>query len=131
MMLRGKQVKELQFLLTDPVTGKTFPVGTDKVLNIKQKTHMETRPDMILQYAHYLADTYQAKTHVRPVVKVTAIESLNFRSPQYLIDPNVDLAAQTDSLMPASWIVPLAPPTANPAASIDGATIQSSHVDDE
>ena len=70
---------------------------------------MATTPDMIIQYAHYLADNYEHKTGVRPTVRVTAVESLNHRPAQDLIDPNVDLAAQPESFLPKPWIVPLRP----------------------
>jgi hypothetical protein len=36
--------------------------------------------------------------------------SLNGRQPQLLIDPNVDLAKEQVSLLPARWILPLTTP---------------------
>jgi hypothetical protein len=36
--------------------------------------------------------------------------SLNGREPQLLIDPNVDLAKEEVSLLPARWVVPLTTP---------------------
>jgi vitamin K-dependent gamma-carboxylase-like protein len=70
---------------------------------------MSRRPDMILQFAHHVADLEQARTGVRPVVNACVLASLNARPYQELIDPTVDLAAQPESLAPADWIVPLRP----------------------
>jgi hypothetical protein len=36
--------------------------------------------------------------------------SLNSRQPQLLIDPNVDLSKEQESLSPDRWIVPLTTP---------------------
>jgi len=109
MMLRTKRVKAFDFIVINPATQQLISINIQRALNARQMEHMCKRPDMILQFAHYIADRYQKEVGVRPIVKVRAIESLNYRQPQYLIDPNVDLAAQTESLMPAPWIVPLNP----------------------
>ncbi|MBS2003496.1 MAG: HTTM domain-containing protein, partial [Cyanobacteria bacterium SZAS LIN-5] len=71
--------------------------------------HMQTRPDMLLRYAHYVADVEGSKLGVRPKVSIRAVESLNLRQLQDLIDPSVDLAAEPDTLLAPSWIVPLYP----------------------
>ena len=40
-------------------------------------------------------------------VRARVMVSLNGREPQLLIDPEIDLAKEQVSLLPASWIVPL------------------------
>jgi hypothetical protein len=45
--------------------------------------------------------------------------SLNGREPQLLIDPNVDLAKEEVSLLPARWILPLTTPLASRNISPD------------
>ncbi len=84
------------------------PVGLGFSLGPKQAQTMSTRPEMILHFAHLLADEDRGK--VAGPVKVTAnvLVSLDGRLPQYLIDPEADLAAVHDRLWPpADWILPL------------------------
>jgi vitamin K-dependent gamma-carboxylase len=109
MMLRTKLVKSFEVTVTNPKTGEKHLVDYSKDLSPKQVFHMQTRPDMILQYAHYVADVEEKKLGVRPKVSVRAVESLNLRQIQDLIDPTVDLAAEQDSLSAPRWIVPLYP----------------------
>ena len=68
---------------------------------------MSTRPDMILQYAHHLADVYEEQGYENIQVKVKLVASVNNRPPQLLIDPDVNLAEQPRTLFPKSWIIPL------------------------
>lgn len=119
MMLRTKLVKMFSVKIIDPRTGKRIDdVDLTAGFNDKQIYYMMTRPDMILQYAHYIADAQERRLGVRPVVKVRALETLNLRPAQDLIDPRVDLTKQSDGLEPKSWIVPLLPLT--PPATVGG-----------
>lgn len=107
MMLRHKDIETFAMSLTDPRTGARRQIDPRDYLNRRQLREMSRRPDMILQFAHHVADLEQARTGVRPVVNVRVVASLNARPYQELIDPTVDLAAQPDRLAPAHWIVPL------------------------
>lgn len=109
MMLRTKLVKSFEVTVTNPKTGQKYLVDYSKDMSPKQVFHMQTRPDMILQYAHYVADVEEKKLGVRPKVSIRALESLNLRQVQDLIDPSVDLAAEQDTLLAPRWIVPLYP----------------------
>jgi hypothetical protein len=109
MMLRHKEVKTFAISLTNPGTGARRKIDPRECLSARQVREMSRRPDMILQFAHHLADLEQARCGVRPVVNARVVASLNARPFQELIDPTVDLAAQPVSLAPAYWIVPLRP----------------------
>jgi hypothetical protein len=109
MMLRHKDVKTFAISLNDPRTGARRKIDPRDYLSPRQVREMSRRPDMILQFAHHLADLEQARTGVRPVVNARVVASLNGRPFQELIDPTVDLAAQPVNLAPAHWIVPLRP----------------------
>jgi len=110
MMLRTKLVKSFEVTITNPKTGEQLRVvDMGKDMSPKQIFHMQTRPDMILRYAHYVADVEEKKLGIRPKVMVRAVESLNLRQIQDLIDPTVDLAAESDTLGAPRWIVPLYP----------------------
>jgi len=80
-------------------------------LTERQFRTMATRPDMILQFAHFLAEEYARKHHgERVLINVFAEASLNRRAPQLIIDPNVNLAAMPRNLKHADWIEPLRVP---------------------
>ena len=48
---------------------------------------------MMLLFAHYIADTLTPKIGTRPAVHVVSIGSVNYRPPQWFIDPRIDLAS--------------------------------------
>jgi vitamin K-dependent gamma-carboxylase len=106
MKLRSKSGRA-RFVIKDPDSGREFQINPDDYLNSRQERKMSTRPDMILQFAHWLRDNYreQGMTNVEVYALVTA--SLNGRKSQDLINPTVDLAKEEWSILPASWIVPL------------------------
>ena len=69
---------------------------------------MGNRPDMILLFAHHLAERARQDGHEDVEVRVKARVSLNSRLPQLMIDPNVDLVTQTRTVFARSpWILPL------------------------
>ena len=106
MKLRSKGGRA-RFVIKDPDSGREFQIDPDDYLNGRQERKMSTRPDMILQFAHWLRDNYreQGMENVEVYALVTA--SLNGRERQDLIDPTVNLAKVEWSLWPADWIVPL------------------------
>ena len=71
---------------------------------------MITKPDLIIQFSHYLAEEKRREGYDNVEVRARIMVSLNGRQPQLLVDPNVDLAKQQVSLLPARWIVPLSTP---------------------
>jgi len=110
MKLRAKEAV-LRVYVTDPATGQTWEVSPAVDLSRRQLDEMSTRPDMVLQYAHYLADRFSAGGRPRPIIQVDQQVSLNGRPYQPLIDPTVNLAEVPVSLGPAEWLLPLRVPT--------------------
>ncbi|MEM7476398.1 MAG: HTTM domain-containing protein [Planctomycetota bacterium] len=77
-------------------------------LNSIQKRRFSTCPWMIRQFAMEIANRWKEETDRRPQVFVTSNIMMNFRVPQPLIDPSVDLASSTYSLSKHNdWITPL------------------------
>lgn len=110
MKLRDKR-GAVRLLATDPATGHTWEVPAHDHLRPWQQREMVGRPEMLLQFAHHLADTLRAQGHARIEIRAETAVSLNGRVPAPLVDPSVDLAAQPRSLWPAPYILPLhAPP---------------------
>jgi hypothetical protein len=109
MKLRGK-TGATRFTVSDPVSGKRWDVLPSKHLTARQVRKMGGHPDMVLQFAHHLAEVYRREGYSRVEVRARVDASLNGRRPQSLVDPDVDLAAQPRNLLPAPWIVPLHEP---------------------
>jgi len=109
MKLRTKRGDAL-FTITHPGTGQTWVVDPREHLEPRQAMKMANKPDMILLYAHHLAEQKRREGYDNVEVRAQVTSSLNGRKPQVLIDPTVDLAKQGRNLLPASWIVPLTTP---------------------
>ena len=100
----------VSFLVRDPKTGQVWTVDQDDFLDERQQRKMAGVPDMIHQFAQYLAQRWRERGHDGVRVEVRAFTSLNGRKHQLLIDPKVDLSSEPRSLLPASWILPLIEP---------------------
>ena len=69
------------------------------------------RPDMIWQFAQRLARESRAAGIDRVEVRAIGVVSLNGRTPQPYVDPDVDLASTKWSYFgPTEWILPLRDP---------------------
>ena len=109
MKLRDKS-SVAQFEVTDPTSGRWWRVNLEDYLSERQADKMPSRPDMILQFAHYLDRVYREQGYGDVEVRARVAASLNGRPRQLLIDPDVDLSAQPRNLRPAPWILPLTEP---------------------
>jgi hypothetical protein len=109
MKLRDKD-GTVAFYVTDPETGRTWNRSPGHYLPRWQSAEMVPRPDMIQQFAHYIADQETVPGHRRVEVRVDAEVSLNGRRHQQMIDPNVDLGSVPRKLGPAPWITTLTAP---------------------
>ncbi|NJK32584.1 MAG: HTTM domain-containing protein [Deltaproteobacteria bacterium] len=105
MKLRSNRGKA-SFRVRDPETGNEWRVNPQRDLNKRQLRKMAGKPDLILQYAHYVAEVESEKLGHRVEVRADVFNSLNYRKPQRLIDPERDLAQVEASLLPADWILP-------------------------
>jgi hypothetical protein len=109
MKLRAKKADAL-FTVTHPATGRTWIIDPKEQLEPRQVAKMGTHPDMVLQFAHHLAEQKRREGYENVEVRARVMASLNGRKPQLLIDPNADLAKERLSLLPARWILPLSEP---------------------
>ena len=109
MKLRTKG-GEAVFSVTHPQSGQSWTIKPEDYLESHQVTKMTTKPDLILLFSHYLAEEKRREGYDNVEVRARVMVSLNGRQPQLLIDPNVDLAKEQVSLLPARWIVPLTTP---------------------
>ena len=106
MKLRDKE-GHVTFRVWSPSLRTAWDVDTRRYLEHWQEEEMANRPDMILQFAHFLAEESQRQGFEGVEVRARANVSLNGRRPRPMIDEDVDLAKQPRSLRPAAYILPL------------------------
>jgi len=114
MKLRDKKAKAV-FFVRDPASAQEWRVLPDDYLLAHQARKVGTRPDMILQFAHYLAHLWALERSIDGVeVRAHVCASLNGRKAVLLIDPDRDLARVERNLHHADWILPLEQPFERP-----------------
>ncbi len=122
MKLRDKDARLILYA-HDPDGGRTWRVAMPNYITRAQYDEASGRPDMILQLCHHVAEDFRKIGHNRVQVRARVMVSLNGRSEQLMLDPDVDLAAVPRDLGHAPWIkellIPLSDrrPVPNGAAS--------------
>jgi len=110
MLLRSKRGK-INFVAIDPEAGKFWEVNLYDFLTPWQIKKMKIRPHMIHQFSIFLRDYYQKNGYEKIKIYVNAKNSLNYRRPQWLVDPGLDLSSQPRTFFTSEdWIVPLFEP---------------------
>ena len=95
------------FHVKDPQTGKQSEVLNSQYLTTLQEKMMVTQPDMILQFAHFLAQAYQKKGIENPIVTAESYITLNGSGSRLYIDSTVNLAEEQETFGHKKWILPL------------------------
>jgi len=109
MKLRSKAATAV-FTVRNPSTGTEWTEQPGDYLNERQKDKMESRPYLVLQFAHYLSDLYAENGYPDVEVYAYVTASLNGRKRQKLIDETVNLAKERESFRHKDWILPLTEP---------------------
>jgi hypothetical protein len=99
------------FYVRNPATGQESEIYNRTYLTANQEKMMATQPDMILQFAHLIKKDFEQKGLAKPQVRAEVYVSMNGRGSRLFIDPQVNLAAQQESLLPKSWILPFQDPS--------------------
>lgn len=94
------------FHVKNPATGRQSEIINSHYLTSFQETQMSTQPDMILQYAHFLAKEYEKKGIKNPIVTAESYVTLNGSGSRLYIDSTVNLAAEQDNFKHKKWIIP-------------------------
>ena len=105
MKLRDKRGR-IEYVVTAPASGQRWVVNPNEQLHSRQVRKLTSKPDLILQYAHYLRDAYKRDYGEDVEVRVNSWVSLNYRKEQRFIDPDVDLAKEEFSLLHYDWLLP-------------------------
>ena len=109
MKLRTKSGAAV-FTVTHPESGQTWTIKPEDYLKSHQLMKVITKPDLIVHFAHYLAEEKRREGYDNVEVRARVMASLNGRQRQLLVDPNVDLVKEQVSLLPTRWILPLTTP---------------------
>ncbi|MEM1008745.1 MAG: HTTM domain-containing protein [Myxococcota bacterium] len=97
----------VDFWVVSQTTQRRWLVSPRTYLTPLQVKMMSTQPDMILYFAHWLAEQYTTKFGGSMRVFADAWVSLNGRTRQRFIDPHIDLRTQPLwSWQPRPWIAP-------------------------
>lgn len=104
MMLRGKS-GGVRYFVTDPVARQTIIPDLREHINEEQAGKFARNPEMILQFAHYLAGIYEDRVGRPMEVRALVLLSLNGRKPQLLIDPNADLVKIERGRLERPWVL--------------------------
>ncbi len=94
------------FKIVDKSSGDFFYVNNEDFLTPFQEKQMSFQPDFILEYAHYLGDTYTQRGYKNIQVFVDSYVALNGRPSQRYIDEKVDLYKEKESFLHKDWILP-------------------------
>jgi len=103
MKLRNKQ-GHFSVRVEDQQTGQIWTVEPTTQLTARQNRKCVGRPDLLLQYIHYLRDAYRHQLGRDVAIYVDSFVSLNYRDKKRFIDPTVDLARVEHSLWHYSWV---------------------------
>lgn len=92
------------YITADNAKGK-IAVNNNKYLNRTQIKYLNTQPDMMVQYAHFLKDKYESFGYKNPKVFAEVYITLNGRPSRLFNDTTVDLATQKNNLKQKTWIL--------------------------
>lgn len=107
-----EKVGHVSFRVSDSA-GREWQVGPELVLTDWQTAQATIRPDLLVATAHLVAKHYRAQGRGDVQVRADAFVSFNGRPHQRLVDPSIDLAAQSRSIAPKDYLLPLNPPLRN------------------
>jgi hypothetical protein len=103
------------FYVQERSTGNRIEIDNYKYLSMQQIDQMSRQPDMILQFAHFIAEKYADTTlhfgtnsvHLRrPAVVANVFVTLNGRTNQLFIRDTVDLSTKSYDLKHRTWLEP-------------------------
>lgn len=109
MMLCDKTAA-LGLYAIDRQTRSVTPIDPREYLNAWQLDYLGRDPDLLVQFSQFMAEEFRQTQHRDVEIHAHAFCSLNGRRPQFLVDPEIDLASQSRSLRHQPWIIPLQEP---------------------
>jgi hypothetical protein len=94
------------FKIREADGSKESEVDNREYLTAKQEVFMSYQPDMILDFAHFLAKDFKNnKGFKEPIVTADCFVSLNGRPARRFIKPDINLAKQPKGFCHKDWII--------------------------
>ncbi|MEM7550183.1 MAG: HTTM domain-containing protein [Bacteroidota bacterium] len=91
LMTRTKSGSRSMFHVKDPKTGEHWTVNPMDHLSWRQYRKMSAETDLVLVFSYYLEELWKEKGFDDVVVTAEIKTKLNGRTPNFLVDPNLDL----------------------------------------
>lgn len=91
------------FKIVDKQSGRSSEIVNSQYLTSFQEKQMAIQPDLMLQFARFIAGQYRNELK-EPAVYVNSYITLNGRVSARFIDPDLDLLTVKDSFRPRSWV---------------------------
>ena len=98
------------FTVKDQTGKKSYVVNNSQYLTPLQEKMMSSQPDLLLNYARYLADVFRKKGLTEPRVYAEVYVTLNGEPSRLFVDSTVNLAAKKLSWQPYDWVLPYGNP---------------------
>jgi hypothetical protein len=94
------------FYVQDQITGREGIVFNNEFLNPHQEKQMAMQPDMIIQYAHFLADHYEALGMRNVRIRAEVYVTLNGARSRLLFSDTLNLLSVEDTWAHKNWLFP-------------------------
>jgi len=101
-----EKVGYTQFYVNIPEQNESFNVLPNQYLTPAQEKMMNTQPDMILQFSHFLRDKYQSKYDAQVEVYVESYATINGKGSRPFINPDINLARIKRGYQHKNWVLP-------------------------
>jgi hypothetical protein len=101
-----EKVGYTQFTVSIPDQEKSFEILPSQFLTPVQEKMMNTQPDMILQFSHFLRDRYSLDAKATVEIYVESYATINGQGSRPFIDPNVNLASVKRGYQHKNWVLP-------------------------
>jgi hypothetical protein len=108
MKVDTRQVKEMKFIVFDPVKHDSLDVDVPTFINTMQMLNLSMDPRSIADFAVLLKKTVAEQGLGHAEVYSRIIESYNGRKPQYFVNPYADLSmVEYQPLKKLPWVYPV------------------------
>jgi hypothetical protein len=101
-----EKVGYASFYIKDESSEDVISVDNTHYLNRTQIKMLNTQPDMMVQYAHFLKKKYTDYGYKNPKVYAEVYVSLNGKGSRLFNDTTVDLSLEKNNLRQKKWILP-------------------------
>jgi len=91
MKLRDKNC-DVNIEIVDPTTNARYAIDYNSYVVGKQGRKIKPRPELMIQFGHFVADMFEEQRKVRPEVYIDLVCDLNYRGKQRMFREGVDIA---------------------------------------